>query len=127
MAHQIRTRRKLVSGALAALLAVASTHALGQSSCPQFVELQSGTSLNLARLILDTGSPEAALRRLRVLFGEASDRGCPPRNKQVECEETLAVTKKAISTLERCVPGSQQGSQPGPQPTSRPASKPAAR
>ena len=93
-----------VPAALAALLAALlapPVHA--GSSCPDFVILPSGSVFNIAKLIADTGSPEAALKKARTAFDQVSaNGGCPKSVQRAVCEETLAVAKKAIVALEAC-------------------------
>lgn len=88
--------------ALAAALAVVGAQAAAQRSCPDFVERPTGSSLNVARLINDTGSPDAALQRLRRLLVQATESGCPAYEKRAACDETLAVARQAITALELC-------------------------
>jgi hypothetical protein len=84
-----------------ATLLPGSAYAVG--ACPNFVELSSGTVFSVADLISDTGSPEAALREVRAALAETNAAGgCRRARDHNACEETLAVTRKAISALEEC-------------------------
>lgn len=91
----------LAPATLAMLLA---TPARAESSCPDFVMLPSGSVFNIAKLIADTGSPEAALKKARTAVDQVSaNGGCPSSVKRAVCEETMAVAKKAVVALEACV------------------------
>ncbi len=88
--------------------------AYAEGACPKFVELSSGTVFSVADLISDTGSPEAALREVRAALAQTNAAGGCSRangNDHAACEETLAVTKKAIAALEACT-----ADQPLPRP-----------
>ncbi|ACC74295.1 hypothetical protein PPMP20_21435 [Paraburkholderia phymatum] len=87
--------------ACAALLAA---QVRAESACPDYVVLPSGSAFNIARLIADAGSPQAALDKARSAVEQVSSNGgCPRSVRRVVCEETLAVAKKAILALEGCV------------------------
>jgi hypothetical protein len=89
-----------IAGLIAPLLLLS---AYAQANCPAFVQLPSGTTFHLARLVSDRGSPEAALRAVREAIAVASaDGGCPPYEEPAACTETLAVAKKAAAALEQC-------------------------
>lgn len=96
--------------ALTAALVLAAADAAGQRSCPAFVELPSGSSLHVARLINDTGSPDAALHALQKMLAQATQSGCPPNERPAACDETLAVARKAITALELCSGSAPDGS-----------------
>jgi hypothetical protein len=84
----------------AMLLAI---EARAESTCPDFVILPSGSVFNIARLIKDTGSPEAALKKARTAVDQInSNGGCPKSVQRAVCDETMAVAKKAIVALEAC-------------------------
>jgi len=73
------------------------------SVCPDYVSLPSGSLFNLARLIADKGSPEAALKRIRTALAEVTAAGgCPKAEEPNACQETLAVARKAMVALEAC-------------------------
>ncbi|WP_227746957.1 hypothetical protein [Paraburkholderia franconis] len=93
--------RFVCTAALAATFALIEADAAARE-CPDFVELPSGSSFNVARLIYDSGSPDAALRKVRQMFARASESGCPRSEKPAACDETLAVARKAITALELC-------------------------
>jgi hypothetical protein len=81
-----------------------ATAAHAESTCPDFVMLPSGSVFNIAKLIADTGSPEAALSKARTAVDQVSSNGgCPSSVKREVCEETMAVAKKAVVALEACV------------------------
>ncbi|ALP66163.1 hypothetical protein [Paraburkholderia caribensis] len=89
-----------------ALLVATPVHA--ESTCPDYVILPSGSVFNIARLIADTGSPEAALRKARGALNEiAANGGCPKSVRRAVCDETMAVAKKAVVALEACAHGPQ--------------------
>ncbi|MEX3956366.1 MULTISPECIES: hypothetical protein [Trinickia] len=98
--NRLHHSRWCAAPVIATLLA-GSAYAVG--ACPKFVELSSGTIFSVADLISDTGSPEAALREVRAALAETNAAGgCRRANDRNACEETLAVTRKAISALEEC-------------------------
>ncbi|MBN3756323.1 hypothetical protein G3N95_25510 [Paraburkholderia sp. Tr-20389] len=75
-----------------------------ESTCPDYVVLPSGSAFNIARLIADAGSPQAALDKARSAVEQVSSNGgCPRSVRRAVCEETMAVAKKAIVALEACV------------------------
>jgi hypothetical protein len=94
--------RFVCTAALAATFALIEADAAARTECPDFVELPSGSSFNVARLIYDNGSPDVALRKARQMFALASEGGCPRLEKPAACDETLAVARKAITALELC-------------------------
>ncbi|MEM5339825.1 hypothetical protein [Paraburkholderia azotifigens] len=103
---------QIISGVMthmAALLPVTcamllATQARADSTCPDYVVLPSGSAFNIARLIKDAGSPQAALDRARSAVEQVSSNGgCPRSVRRAVCEETMAVAKKAIVALEGCV------------------------
>ncbi|EIM94238.1 hypothetical protein [Paraburkholderia hospita] len=84
-----------------ALLLATPVHA--ESTCPDFVILPSGSVFNIAKLIADTGSPEAALRKVRGALDEiAANGGCPKSVRRAVCDETMAVARKAVVALQSC-------------------------
>ncbi|CAD6550770.1 hypothetical protein ACFQ3P_24550 [Paraburkholderia sabiae] len=91
----------LVPVTCATLLA---TQVRAESTCPDYVVLPSGSAFNIARLIKDAGSPQAALDKARSAVEQVSSNGgCPRSVKRAVCEETMTVAKKAIAALEGCV------------------------
>ena len=91
---------RLVPAAFALLLA---TPAYAGSTCPDFVILPSGSVFNIAKLIADTGSPEAALKKAKGALDEiAANGGCPKSVRRAVCDETMAVARKAVVALEAC-------------------------
>lgn len=91
-----------------ALFSAPVVEAYAESVCPDYVVLPSGSAFNIARLIADTGSPEAALGKARAAVAQVnSSGGCGRLNRSAVCEETMAVARKAIVALEACAtPGS---------------------
>ncbi|HWT37760.1 MAG TPA: hypothetical protein VN289_15840 [Paraburkholderia sp.] len=89
-----------------------ATQVHAESTCPDYVVLPSGSAFNIARLIKDAGSPQAALDKARSAVAQVSSNGgCPRSVRRVVCEETMAVAKKAIVALEGCVaPSGASGS-----------------
>ena len=89
-----------------ALLVATPVHA--ESTCPDYVILPSGSVFNIARLIADTGSPEAALKKAKGALDEiAANGGCPKSVRRAVCDETMAVARKAVVALEACAHGPQ--------------------
>jgi hypothetical protein len=67
-----------------------------ESVCPDYVSLPSGSAFNLARLIADTGSPEAALGKIRAALAQmAAAGGCPKAEEPNACQETRADASKS--------------------------------
>jgi hypothetical protein len=51
----------------------------------------------------DTGSPEAALGKIRAALAQmAAAGGCPKAEEPNACQETRALARKAIAALEAC-------------------------
>lgn len=99
--------RWCISGAVSTLF-FAGTYA--EAACPNYVELNSGTTFSVAAVILDTGSPEAALRKLRGALSQTNAAGgCRRINDHAACEETLAAARKAIAALEACTASPSHG------------------
>lgn len=97
--ESLRPRSRAV-GLVATLLTVGA-HA--GSTCPDVVVSPSGSTFNVAALIADTGSPEAALDKARTALSQVkSGGGCRIFEDIAACEETLLVAKKAIAALEAC-------------------------
>ncbi|BCF91008.1 hypothetical protein [Paraburkholderia largidicola] len=91
----------VVAPAAIALLLATPVHA--ESTCPDFVILPSGSVFNIAKLIADTGSPEAALKKAKGALDEiAANGGCPKSVRRAVCDETTAVARKAVVALEAC-------------------------
>ena len=96
-----------------------------ESTCPDYVVLPSGSAFNIARLIADAGSPQAALDKARSAVEQVSSNGgCPRSVRRAVCDETIAVAKKAIVALEACVrPSGSSGSSGSVEKDSPTASK----
>ncbi len=101
-----------LTGGVARLLAFAACGGLvleGQSKpvCPTYVELQSGTIFDIAKLVEDSGSPTAALKKARTDLAQVKRYGGCKSLEHTrhygECTEIVAAAEEAISALERCV------------------------
>ncbi|ACC73695.1 hypothetical protein PPMP20_24005 [Paraburkholderia phymatum] len=85
------------------LLMFASFSVRAESPCPAYVSLPTGSIFNLARLIADTGSPELALRKVKVSLAQImAAGGCPKADEPNACQETVTVARKALAELEAC-------------------------
>jgi hypothetical protein len=81
------------------------------SACPNWVETSSGSSFNVAAVIADNGSPQAALVKVRAALSQMDAvGGCKALGDSVACHETVALAAKAIAALEECtsVPNSNK-------------------
>jgi hypothetical protein len=97
--ESLRPRSRAVG--LIAILFTVGAHA--GSTCPDVVVSPSGSTFNVAALIEDTGSPEAALDKARTALSQVnSGGGCRLFEDIAACDETLLVAKKAIAALEAC-------------------------
>ncbi|WP_051377522.1 hypothetical protein [Paraburkholderia dilworthii] len=101
-----------LTGRVARLLAFAACGGFvleGQSKpvCPTYVELQSGTIFDIAKLVEDSGSPAAALKKARTDLAQVKRYGGCKSLEHTrhygECTEIVAAAEEAISALERCV------------------------
>lgn len=81
----------------AALVALPLTvRATAESACPNWVETPSGSSFNVAALISDNASPEAALAKVRAALAKINAGGvCNALGASVACIETVALGRKA--------------------------------
>jgi hypothetical protein len=102
---QTLLHRSLFSGwhtaGLIAMLYAAGIHAA--SSCPDVVISPAGSTFNVAALVADNGSPEAALGKARMALAQVdSGAGCHRFKDVAACNETIALAKQVIATLEAC-------------------------
>ncbi|SAK44483.1 hypothetical protein AWB81_00300 [Caballeronia arationis] len=80
-----------------------SALAQAEAACPNWVETASGSAFNIAALIADAGSANAALDRVRRALSKVNaGGGCAIFSDRPACDETLALAKKAITALESC-------------------------
>ncbi|HEX7935497.1 MAG TPA: hypothetical protein VF573_20815 [Paraburkholderia sp.] len=86
---------------LALTLAVSSAGAA--SNCPNVITTPAGSAFDLASLISDNGSPEAALTRLRSSLTRLDDGArCKMLRDVHACDETVELAKRAVVALEAC-------------------------
>jgi hypothetical protein len=77
--------------------------AQAESACPNWVETASGSAFNIAALIADAGSPNAALDRVRRALSKVdAGGGCAIFRDRPACDETVTLARKAIVALESC-------------------------
>ncbi|MDB5786403.1 hypothetical protein [Caballeronia mineralivorans] len=91
----------------AGLLVVCTARTQTASACPDWVTTPAGSAFNIAALIADNGSPQAALEKVRdSLSRVVKGGGCGTFVEPAACDETVELAKKAIKELERCAPAS---------------------
>ncbi|CAB3696986.1 hypothetical protein LMG27174_03461 [Paraburkholderia rhynchosiae] len=72
-------------------------------ACPKVITTPAGSAFDMASLISDNGSPEAALNRLRsVLSKLAWGARCNMLRDVAACDETVELAKRAVVALEAC-------------------------
>lgn len=87
------------------LLIFVAVGARAKSPCPSWVVTRAGSAFNVAALISDSGSPEAALAKARNALARVNNGGgCEAiaSGDPAACDETIALAKKAIAALEEC-------------------------
>lgn len=85
------------------LVVMPVTDAFAKSACPAYVELPSGSAFDIAHLVKDAGSPEAALGKVRDALARIdANGGCPHSVRPLVCQETVAVARKAMAALQAC-------------------------
>lgn len=85
------------------VLIVVAIGARAKPACPDWVVTRAGSAFNVAALISDNGSPEAALEKARNALARVNNGGgCESIVDPAACDETIALAKKAIAALEEC-------------------------
>ena len=100
------------------LLVFVAIGARAKSPCPNWVVTRAGSAFNVAALISDSGSPEAALTKARNALARVNNGGgCEAiaSGDPAACDETIALAwaHKAIASAERTQgPGARRGPRP---------------
>jgi hypothetical protein len=113
MVESVSTNCDVFSGLRSAIIGCALTLAASGAGaapgCPKVITTPSGSVFDIASLISDNGSPEAALSKLRSLLSKLDGGArCNMLRDVNACNETVELAKRAVVALEACsVPASR--------------------
>lgn len=95
----------LRTGTVGLALALLVSSADAGPSCPTVITSPAGSAFDMASLIADTGSPQAALTRLRAMLSKLGwGTRCTMLRDVNACNETVDLAKRAVVALEACAP-----------------------
>ncbi|WP_027798982.1 hypothetical protein [Paraburkholderia dilworthii] len=73
------------------------------TSCPTVITTPAGSAFDMASLIADNGSPQAALAKLRSVLSKLGwGAHCTMLRNVAACDETVELAKRAVAALEAC-------------------------
>ncbi|MBW0447693.1 hypothetical protein EN871_22900 [bacterium M00.F.Ca.ET.228.01.1.1] len=103
-------RAGLRPGTVGLALALFMSSADAVSACPTVVTTPAGSAFDLASLVADNGSPQAALAKLRAALSKLGwGTRCSLLRDVQACNETVDVAKRAVVALEACAAASPRG------------------
>jgi hypothetical protein len=106
----------LRTGTVGLTLALFVSSAGAASNCPTVITTPAGSAFDMASLISDSGSPLAALAKLRSVLSKLGwGARCSMLRNVAACDETVELAKRAVVALEACA---------GPTPPKTGADKP---
>ncbi|ALE54409.1 hypothetical protein C8K18_107165 [Paraburkholderia sp. GV068] len=100
----------LRAGTIGLTLALFVSSADATSSCPTVITTPAGSAFDVASLISDNGSPQAALAKLRTMLSKLGGGArCKLLRDVVACNETVELAKRAAVALEACAGSAPPG------------------
>jgi len=103
-------RAGLRPGTVGLALALFVWSADAVSACPTVVTTPAGSAFDIASLVADNGSPQAALAKLRAALSKLGwGSRCSLLRDTQACNETVDIAKRAVVALEACAAASPRG------------------